>query len=465
MDFIGAIFNVLRNKVLNSMGVERDLMKLIQDKDISRVQTLMQNRDSCVNDAIKEYNPETHAVMNRPDKLRKGKEPYKVEKLPRCRQRYINEVELFFLLGNPIKWKPSSDVEGKDEAFEAYTQFLKDTRFNTTMRQAKRLAGAETESAKVYHIYNDAGKPSVKVLVISKSKGYTLRPLFDQYENMIAFGYGYFIKEGDKTVEHFDLQTPTFIFRCKKANIGWDVVPIPNPTGKINVIYYRQEKAWYGTENRCNREEMIDSKAADTNNYFADPKVKATADVIKSLADPDTVGEVIQLTNKDMSAIDYMAPPEYSSMKESEKKDLNSSILFDSFTPDFSFENMKGLGTLSGEALKRAMVLGFIKRDNLKEVYDILVDREKNLVLAIMANVTHIQLREKLLNLNIEHEFSEPFNEDIQEKWSAIGKAYYDGIISLEQAVNILALADNPDEEIERIRSEKQNNIKNVEVE
>lgn len=447
------------------MGVERDLMKLIQDKDISRVQTLMQNRDSCVNDAIKEYNPETHAVMNRPDKPRKGKEPYKVEKLPRCRQRYINEVELFFLLGNPIKWKPSSDVEGKDEAFEAYTQFLKDTRFNTTMRQAKRLAGAETESAKVYHIYNDAGKPSVKVLVISKSKGYTLRPLFDQYENMIAFGYGYFIKEGDKTVEHFDLQTPTFIFRCKKANIGWDVVPIPNPTGKINVIYYRQEKAWYGTENRCNREEMIDSKAADTNNYFADPKVKATADVIKSLADPDTVGEVIQLTNKDMSAIDYMAPPEYSSMKESEKKDLNSSILFDSFTPDFSFENMKGLGTLSGEALKRAMVLGFIKRDNLKEVYDILVDREKNLVLAIMANVTHIQLREKLLNLNIEHEFSEPFNEDIQEKWSAIGKAYYDGIISLEQAVNILALADNPDEEIERIRSEKQNNIKNVEVE
>ena len=85
MDFIGAIFNVLRNKVLNSMGVERDLMKLIQDKDISRVQTLMQNRDSCVNDAIKEYNPETHAVMNRPDKPRKGKEPYKVEKLPRCR--------------------------------------------------------------------------------------------------------------------------------------------------------------------------------------------------------------------------------------------------------------------------------------------------------------------------------------------------------------------------------------------
>lgn len=456
MNFIEAIFNIFRNKVLNSMGVERDLIKLIQDKDISRVQSMMQNRDSFVSDAIKEYNPNTHDVMKRPDKPRKGKELYKTEKLPRCRQRYINEVELFFLLGNPIKWKPSSDSEEKDEAFEAYTQFLKDTRFNTTMRQAKRLAGAETESAKIYHIYNDFGKPSVKVLVISKSKGYTLRPLFDQYENMIAFGYGYFIKEGDKTIEHFDIQTPEFIFRCKRANIGWDVTPMVNPSGKINVIYYRQDKAWYGTDNRCNREEMIDSKAADTNNYFADPKVKATADVIKSLSDPDTVGEVIQLTNKDLSAIDYMAPPEYSSMKESEKKDLNSSILFDSFTPDFSFENMKGLGTLSGEALKRAMVLGFIKRDNLKETYDILVDREKNLILAIMINVTHIHLRNKLSNLSIEHEFSEPFNEDVQEKWASIGKAYSDGIISLEQAVNMLAISENPQEEIKRIKNKEQ---------
>lgn len=456
MNFIEAIFGVLRNKVLNSMGVERDLMQLVQDKDISRIQSMMQNRDLCVEEAIKEYNPITHDVMNRPDKMRKGKEPYKVEKLPRCRQRYINEVELFFLLGNPIKWKTPTDEEGRDEAFEAYTQFLKDTRFNTTMRQAKRIAGAETESAKVYHIYNDGGKPAVKVLVISKSKGYTLRPLFDQYENLIAFGYGYYIKEGDKTVEHFDLHTPSFIFRCRKADIGWEVIPVSNPTGKINVIYYCQEKAWAGTERRCSREEMIDSKAADTNNYFADPKLKATADVIESLRGAETVGEVLQLTNKEISAVDYLVPPEYSSMKESEKKDLNSSILFDSFTPDFSFENMKGLGTLSGEALKRAMVLGFIKRDNLKETYDILVDREKNLIVSIMMNVTHVQLREKLSKMVVEHEFSEPFSEDVQEKWASIGKAYKDGIISLEQAVNMLALADNPQEEIERIKSKNQ---------
>lgn len=457
MNFVEAIFNLLRNKTLNSLGVERDLMKLIQDKDISQVQTLLQNRDMDVIEAMEEYNPETHRVNKRKDKQRKNKEPYKVEKLPRTRQRYINEVELFFLLGNPIKWK--NDVNGTDEAFKAYNEFLQDTRFHTTMRQAKRLAGSETESAKIYHIYDDNGKPGVKVLVISKSKGYTLRPLFDQYENLIAFGYGYNLKEGDRTIEHFDIETPAYIFRCKKANIGWEVTPLVNPSGKINVIYYRQDKAWYGTQPRCDREEHIDSKAADTNNYFADPKLKATADVIQSLAEADTAGEVIQMSSKDNSSVEYLVPPEYSSMKDSEKKDLNNSILFDSFTPDFSFENMKGMGTLSGEALKRAMTLGYIKRDNLKEIYDILVDREKNLILAIMMNVTHIHLREQLAKMNIIHEFAEPFNEDKEKLWASIGKLYSDGIISLDLAVNMLALTDAPQEEIERIKNEKLDSI------
>lgn len=35
------------------------------------------------------------------------------------------------------------------------------------------------------------------------------------------------------------------------------------------------------------------------------------------------------------------------------------------------------MGTLSGEAMKRAMALGYMKRDNLKEIYDIAVDRAK----------------------------------------------------------------------------------------
>ena len=39
---------------------------------------------------------ESHEVNKRPNKHRKNQEPYITEKLPRGRQAYINEVELFF---------------------------------------------------------------------------------------------------------------------------------------------------------------------------------------------------------------------------------------------------------------------------------------------------------------------------------------------------------------------------------
>ena len=443
---------------MNNSEVTKDLITLIQEKDISQAMEMFQNRDLEVLDAIQEYDPNLHDVMSRPNKLRKNKEPYITEKLPRRWQAYINEVALFYLLGQPIRWS-KNDPDVKDKAFDAFTQFLKDTRFNTTMRQAKRLAGAETECAKLYHIYRneETNKPEVKVVLLAKSLGYTLRPLFDQYGTMMAFGYGYYLKEGLNTVEHFDIQTSQFIYRCKKQDKGWEVTTIVNPTGKINVIYYQQEKEWEGAQRRINRDEHVDSKSADTNNYFADPKAKVSADVLESLSDPDDVGEVIRCYGSD-SVFEYVTPPDSVELKRFEKDILKESILNDTFTFNFSPENTKGLGTLTGEALKRAMAPSYMKRDNRKEIYEIAVDREKNLVLAIMKNVTHIELKAKLETIQIDFEFSEPFQEDIDKKWTAIGKLYNDGIVSLETAIKMLGITDKPAEEIKKILDEKQQN-------
>lgn len=449
---------------MNGSNTSKDLITLIAEKDISQAMELFQNRDLEVLEAIKEYDPSLHDVMNRKNKLRKNKEPYVTEKLPRRWQAYINEVALFYLLGQPIRWS-KNDMSVQDESFDAYIQFLKDTRFNTTMRQAKRLAGAETECAKLYHIYRneETGKAEVKVVLLAKSLGYTLRPLFDQYGTMLAFGYGYYLKEGVNTVEHFDIQTPKIIYRCKKNNKGWEVNPIVNPSGKINVIYYQQEKEWEGAQYRIKRDEYVDSKSADTVNYFADPKAKVSADVLASLSDPDNVGEVIRMHGPD-SMFDYVTPPDSVELKKFEKDILKESILNDTFTFNFSPENTKGLGTLTGEALKRAMAPSYMKRDNRKEIYEIAVDREKNLILAIMKNVTHIELRSKLEALDIDFEFSEPFQEDIDKKWAAIGKLRNDGIISLETAVKMLSIADKAEDEIRKILEEKQQNIQSNEI-
>lgn len=449
-NYLQQILTYFRNMALNAAGADRDLLQYIQDGDIASAISLMQDKDAEVDLALDEYNPQTHDVMKRPNKYRKNDSPYISEKLPRTRQRYINEVELFFLLGNPILWKKE---DGDDEAFKLFTDFLKAQRFNANMRKAKRLAGAETQSAKLYHIFREerTNEIQVKTVVLARQTGYRLRPLFDQYGNLRACAYGYTLTERGRNVQHWDIQTPDFLFYCKKAAIGWDVQTFENPTKKINLIYYSQPKAWDGAEPRLKREEMLDSKVADTNNYFADPIASATADVIQSMADPNQIGKLIQLTGA-QSRFEYINPPQNSATRDAEKQDLNDSILFDTMTPDFSFEKIKGMGTLSGDAIKNAMILGYIKRDNRKEVYEELVDREKNIVIAILKYL-HPNMAERLDNLIISFDFAEPFAEDKQKSWDAIASLYQAGVCSLENAVAMLALTDAPEEEIERIKA------------
>ena len=452
------IINVMtqfRNLVLNASGIRRDFYKLIQDKDISTAISLMQDRTSEVDEAIKEYNPLTHKVMSRPNKQRKGMRPYITEKLPRTKQRYINEVELFFLLGSPIVWKK---IEGSDEAYELFTDFIKEKYINTKLRELKRKAGSETEASLVFRLYkNDDGEMACDVFIASRTTGYKLRPLFDQYGNMVAEAYGYYSKESTGIVEHWDILTPEKTFVCTKKKMGWEVEEFPNFTGKINALYARQPKAWDGAEARIAREEHLDSKVADTNNYFADPIAAATADVVNLMNknnQAERVGQLIHLTDKN-SEFRYINPPQNSETRRDEKTDLADSILFDTFTPDFSIEKMKGFGTLSGTAIKNAMVLGYIKRAKNIDKWGEYVGRIRNIIIAVLCELYPEKAKE-LQELKIEFEFGEPFSSDKYDLWGAIANLYKSGLLSLEEAVNMLALVKAPEEEIERLKQAQQ---------
>jgi hypothetical protein len=481
-NYLTQIFTLFKNKVLNSVGVERDLYKLMEDKDVSAAIALMQNRDEDVDEALSEYNPQKHAVMKRPNKPRKNERPYITEKLPRTRQRYINEVELFFLFGNPLIWK-KKNKDGDEEAFQLFQQFLTDHYFDSRMRTAKRLAGAETESAKLYNIYSETikevdseGKEHERaetrcnVAILARSTGYTLRPMFDRFGNLAAFAYGYKQNQNGKTIQHWDIHTADLIFYCEQSVVGgWNVTTEKNPTGKINIIYYQQTKAWEGSERRIAREEMIDSKISDTNNYFADPVAIASADVVKLMGEPDAVARLIKTTGKD-SVFQYVNPPVASELQKNEKDNLERSILFDTFTPDFSFEALRGMGTLSGAAIRNSMILGYIKRARNIETYSELVEREKNLIIAILKYM-HPEKAKEFDELEIGFEFAEPFPDDVDTRWQRISNLYSTGLVSLETAVAMLSLTDNNEDEIDRLmlaameEGEKQNGADETEQE
>lgn len=438
-----------KNLILGSNGAAKTIYEYMDGHNVSYVLSLMDDHEKEIDEALKEYNPQLHDVMNRRNKYREDhSEPYITEKLPRTRERYINEVELFFLLGENIKWQKS---EGEDGAYQLFTEYQKDTFFNAKIRQCKRLAGAETISALVTHLYRKQdGTIGTDVFVAARSTGYKIKYLFDQYKNLIAFAVGYTLKENGTNVQYWDIQTAKAIWNCRRSLFGWEVEEIPNPSEKINAILFIQPKAWDGAEKRMRRDEMLDSKIGDTNNYFADPMAAATADVIASLPDNDKPGRLIQMPSE-KSQFRYIEPPQDSATRRDEKANLDETILFDTFTPDFSFEKMKGLGSLSGVAIRNAMILGYIKRANRLEIYEEMIMRYLHLTLKILTLI-YPDKKTLIEGLKIEFEFSDPFPEDKSAHWNGIVSLYAGGVVSLETAVTMLALTDAPETEIDRIK-------------
>lgn len=437
--------------------MQTEIAQLIEAHKITEALSLMDSHQEPIRKAIQAYDTKQHAVMSRPDKPRRGREDYRTEKLPRAWQEFINEVALFFLLGKPLIWRAD---EAHAPALKAFQDMLKSLRFDSFLRKSKRLAGSQGLSAKLYRLYLDKqGEAKVSIAMLEATRGFGVRTLFDIWGNLLAVGYTYHSKQGERITEHFDVHFSEFTYRCYKSlgkgetNTAWQVIREANPLGKIPLIIYQQALEWEQVSDRIHRDELTDSIIADTINYFGDPTLIVSADILENLPSQEQAGKVIQTMGAN-SDIRYLDPPTASELQRNEKENLRRSILQDSFTPDFNFEAMASLGTLSGEAIKRALILGYIKRERNIEIYEPLIDREKNLILTIMKEVTHTHMRRELeeLSQSLRFEFAEPFSEDLTQRISDLSHAVSSGILSREQAVSRLSLVDDIERELELLK-------------
>ena len=457
MGFIQMFTNYLNAVV----GRNQEFEELIKAKDISRVKELFTTREALTAEAMKEYDPKQHEIMSRPDKILKypkgeRKGTLKRWKLPINYPQYINEIALVFIYGRPIKWTNQS--ESTDKAFSAFQDLIKRTRFDSKVRQCKRLAGAETQSAMLFRVFrNNENKPDCQIRVLAKSKGDEIYARWDMYENLVSFAWGYYVKDSStETSYHFDIFTPDIIYRCKRVLTGWEVVEEQNPIGKIPVILFQQDKEWKGVEPLIEREEYIGSRTADTNDYFADPMFIVDTDIIKNMPDKNDENKTLISKGKDdvSKAAHYLTWDSAPESKQKEIEWLQKHILTKTFTPNIDFENMKGLSNVSGKALKQMMLLADIKAQRHKEVHDELLDRTGNLIIAIIGNVLNIALRCECNNLVVGHEFQEPFGEDIKETIENIAKAKDAEMLSTEGAIELNPLVKNKEQELKRIEKE-----------
>lgn len=456
------------NQITRSANdIKSAVVGLIESGQIEDALKLFDDNSEEVIQAYKEYDPMKHTIMMRADKLRKSKSEYKTNKLPRNWQHYINEVELYFLMNNGVTWELLNDWQEQEQLQDAFGKFqdlLTTLHYDTYAREAKRLAGAETECAKLYAAYKDEGIAKLRIIVLSYSKGYQLRPLFNRYGDLKAFGVGFTTKLVNGDLQKcWDIYTSEVVYHCKESianstSSGWIVDSEINPFGKIPIIYIKQPKAWAGVEARIERDEWLDSKNADCNEYFADPMLKISKQVRMGLADPKSTGKVIQINNKD-DVFEYVTPPEASEMKTNEKSVIKESILMGTLTPDLSNENIKGLGAISGDAQIENRILGYIKRLSRMEIYDEYFAREANLIKEIMATYLYPSQRAEIRKMKLHHIYQDPTigisdNSEELQRWAEIG-------MSDEALVEANRNIHNKKLELERLRRkrEEQNSV------
>lgn len=465
------LFDLFRNYINALVGNNQEYEQLLKAGDISAVKEKMSNRFDKIEPAVREYDTFSHKIMSREDKIitdKKGKRVRveKVWKLPIPYPVYINEISLVFLYGRPVKWIQQS--EGTDDAFDAFKDIIKRTRFDSKIRQCKRIAGAETESAMLFRVFKDANnKPDVQIRVLARSKGDEIYTRFDQYENLISVAWGYYTQEqNENMVYHFDIYTPKTIYRCSKKGIGWEVKEETNFIGKIPIILFQQEKEWKGVEHLIHREEYIASKTADVNDYFADPTEVVSADVIKNMPEKGDVGKLIITNDKDGvdKAAKYLTWDSAPESKRQELEWLQMQILSKSFTPNITLDTLKSISQLSAKALRTVMMLADIKASKHKEQHDELLDRTASLIKAIIGNVLNISLHSQCENLVVGHEFQEPFGEDIAEDLNNIIRAVDAGILSTEGAIEMNPLIKDHQLELKRLQEEAEQKKKEQEA-
>jgi len=458
-----SIFQTISNSIKAAVGYQQSFDELLAANDVTRAVAMMTSHSEMAARHLREYEVSTHKVMERKDRAVLDKQGNflrwsKRNKIPIPYQKFINEISLVFLYGRPVKWTQLS--EGTDYAYNYYKELMRDIRFDSSVREAKRAAGAEGISAILYHVFRDenTNKPRLLLNVLSKKNNDDIYTIKDQYKRLKAFAWGYYLTEqGNRTIHHIDIYTADKIYLCKRGGVGWDVTTYENPVGKIPVLLFEQEPEHSDVQPMIEKVENSESVEADVIDRFANPTMVATAEILNALPKQEEEAKLLILKNG--GNVSYLTWNEASESKKNQFERMDKHILSKSFTPNIDFDNMKSLGNLSAKAIRKVMLLAVIKAEKHKEKHDGYMSRHASLMIAIMGNVLDYVHKSEFDALNLGHEFQEPFGDDVSDMLADISKQFNDGALSRETYVELSYLVKDAQTEIKRIKQEQAENM------
>lgn len=312
-------------------------------------------------------------------------------------------------------------------------------------------------------------KVQLRSRILSQSRGDTSYPAFDGQGDMVAFGRYYKAQVISTTtykhevVEHFDVYTAQWIYYFEKSGSSdWMVSKIKDETGaevdgkiqnvvgKIPIMYYCQPiTEWGDVQDLIERLEVKTSNHADTNDYFDSPIVFAEGDV-QGFTNKGEQGKV--LTGTGGAKVSYLTWDQAPESMKMEIENLRAYINKYTHTPDISFDNLKGIGQLSGFAMEFFFMDAHMKAAEHEQQFGAGVQRRINyLTTAVVKLAPALQVAS---GMDITPKFTYFLPQDIDGKVGTIIKAKNAGIMSLQTAVEQNPLIKDKEGELVRIKQE-----------
>lgn len=424
----------------------------------------------------KHYEPKLHHILfdkeGRKDKTRSDGTIDKASRISIGLDKLVVNRMTEFMFSIPVKrtYFGSDDAPRRTDVIKALERIYKHARIDSENLKRGRSVFASCEALTLWYVVKKPnrlyGVPcsyKLSCKTISAMDGYTIYPLFDEYDDMMALSFEYEKIVKDTNVKYFETYTSNkhlkWVLGDKTIDLtnSWTlIVDEELKLMKIPAVYFRRDAPFYADVINFREEiEYTLSRNSDTISYNSSPILKVVGQLLGDTG--EAKGEGRRIYNVDNGGdVNYVS---WSQSTDASRFQIDTLLKFYFMLcqmPDVSFDNMKGLGSIGFDARQTILTDAHLKVGDEKGMFIECFEREFNIIKEFAKHMFS-QWADIIDELECEHKITPFVQNDLKSDitmWSqACGNK---AVVSQRQAIEELGLTDDPEVVLSEIREDEQ---------
>lgn len=404
---------------------------------------------------------------------------YKKEEVNRITiplEQDIVNIQTAFTVGTEPKVNCVPSDKDEEKLLSAVNRVLKSNKIKYSNKKIVRSWLSEQEAAEYWYAAEDdsfwsklwksiksafsgKSKPTKKLksVIWSPFRGDTLYPFFNDEGDMVAFSREYKKTDaGGIEVTMFMTITNTSVYMWNESELKETNV-FNHGFGKIPVIYaYRPEAYCKKIKTSRERLEKLLSNYADCVDYHFFPLLKLIGDVTGFTG--RTKNKIVKLENG--ADAQYLTWNQVPDTVKFEADNLVNMAYSMTNTPRISFETMKGIGNVSGVALKLMFMDAHMAVSNHAETIEEFLQRRINFIVSALGAINPTEFDNCSKTIEINTEVVPYMIDNTSERVTTAVDAVAGGVWSRREGIIFAGNADRVEEELKEIEEDLKNEEK-----